>query len=225
MTDIVELRSYERYVTADRLVGSFGSAEVVVIDLAEQGAQIEHSQPLRVAMKARLWFKRVDVSVSVQALVVWSRLSKHKSNDGKLLYRSGVRIEEGAAEFASALARLAENGVIHRDAESLERKRRLREEREMAKKAAPAMRMIRTDEEVPSQQVLLINHALERLRANPDEAQKWYSRAYFAIRQGQTPLAAEMARYHEDVLAVWEYLERTIPLSTIARVFQRPERT
>lgn len=221
MTEIHELRSYERYVAKERLIGSFGSAEVTVIDIAEQGAQIEHAQPLRVATTARFWFKRGNVGVSAQALVVWSRLSKHKSTDGKLLYRTGLRIEEGAQDFAASVEVLAERGVIHRDSESLERKRKLREERAMAKSATPQMRMVRTDEDVPSHQVLLISHARERLKANPDEAQKWYSRAYFAIRQGQTPLAAEMAKYREDILAVWEYLERSIPLAIIAKVFDR----
>lgn len=221
MTDVHELRSYERYVLDDPLIGSFGSAEVHVIDLGEQGAQIEHALPLRVATVARFWFKRAHIAVSVQALVVWSRLSKHKAPDGKLLYRTGLRVEEGAEDFASAIAQLSEKDLIHRDAESLERKRKQREERAMAKNASPTMRMIRTDTDVPPDQALLIEHARERLRSNPDEAQKWYSRAYFAIRQGQTPLAAELTNYREDVLAVWEYLERSVPLTVIARVFEK----
>jgi hypothetical protein len=221
MSDLRELRSYERYVMSERLAGSFASAEVLVIDIGEQGAQIEHAQPLRIATVARLWFKRGDVAVSAQALVVWSRLSKTPNAQGKLLYRSGLRIEEGAAEFAMAIQQMLERGIVQRDAESLERKRRLREERDLAKTTGPSVRVIRVDDSLPADQVLLIEHARERLRSNPEEAQKWYSRAYFAIRQGQTPLAAELTRYREDVLAVWEYLERSVPVSAIARVFDK----
>jgi hypothetical protein len=221
MSDQSELRSYERYVLSEALTGSFGSAEVRIIDLGEQGAQIEHALPLRVATVARFWFKRGEVAVSVQALVVWSRLSKHKSADGKLLYRTGLRVEEGAEDFSKSVAVLAEKNLIHRDSQSLERKRKLREEREMAKSASPTMRRVPMVTDVPPDQALLIEHARERLKANPDEAQKWYSRAYFAIRQGQTPLAAELTRYREDVLAVWEYLERSVPLSVISRVFEK----
>lgn len=216
-----ELRSYERYVLKQPLIGSYGSVEATVVDLGEQGAQIEHGQPLRVATVARFWFKRGAVGVSVQALVVWSRLSRHKSNDGKLLYRTGLRVEEGAEDFAKAIALLAEKDLIHRDSESLERKRRQREDRDLAKSASPTMRKVpMANTDVPPDQALLVEHARERLKANPDEAQKWYSRAYFAIRQGQTPLAAELTRYREDVLAVWEYLERSVPLSVISRVFE-----
>ena len=69
-----------------------------------------------------------------------------------------------------------------------------------------------------------MRHARERLKGNFDEAQKWYSRAYFALRDGRTPLSAELTRYPEDVLAVWEYLERSMPLSTIKRIFDRENR-
>lgn len=212
MTDIQELRSYERYHATAPILGSFGSAEIHVIDMGEQGAQIEHAQPLRIGTIARLWFKGGDLAVQAQALVVWSKFTKR--------YRSGLRIEEGADDFAAAIPMLVDRRLIHRDAESLERKRRLREEREMAKQAKPTVRAVHTETEVPSHQVLLVEHARDRLRNNPDEAQKWYSRAYFAIRHGQGPVA-EMAKYPEDVLAIWEYLERSLPLPVIARVLGR----
>lgn len=214
MSDVSELRSYERYVIDQRTVGSFGSAEVAIVNLGVQGAQIEHSQPLRVATQARLWFKHAGVAISVQALVVWSRLSKSASPQGKMLYRSGLRIEEGAEEFAAAMEQLLAAGAIHRDAESLERKRKLKEERAMAK--IPTMRTVKFDDSVPSHQALLVSHARERLRTNPDEAQKWYSRAYFALREGRV-----QATYSEEALAIWEYLERSIPLPTIAKALEK----
>ena len=61
-------------------------------------------------------------------------------------------------------------------------------------------------------QILLIQQARERLRANPDEALKWYNRANSPGRRGRRRL--DDPPYREDVLAVWEYLERTIPLQT-----------
>ena len=76
-------------------------------------------------------------------------------------------------------------------------------------------------EEISPDQVLLIQHAREKLKENFDEAQKWYSRAYFALRDSRLGNAAELMRYPEDVLAVWEYLERSVPLSTIKRVFDQ----
>lgn len=219
--DIKELRERQRYMVTERLTGSFGASEVMLIDMAEQGAQIEHAQPLRLATRGRLWFKRGEVSVSLHAMVVWSKLSKTPNDQGKYLYRSGLRIEEGEAEFVGAMRMLAEHGVIRQDTESLERKRKRKEERELQKQGKPTMKRVATESDISPDQVLLIQHARERLRANFDEAQKWYSRAYFALRDGRTGVSPDLMRYPEDVLAVWEYLERSVPLSTIKRIFDQ----
>jgi hypothetical protein len=223
--DFSDLRGSERYVVAEKLIGSFGVAEVSVLNIAEQGAQIEHAQPLRLATKGRLWFKRGDVAVSLHAIVVWSKLSKTPNDQGKYLYRSGLRVEETApSDFLLAMQRLAEHGVIKRDDDSLNRKKRRHEERAQEKVGKPVMRNVPVESDISPDQVLLIQHARERLRANFDEAQKWYSRAYFALREGKAVISGDPTRYPEDVLAVWEYLERSIPLSTIKRVFDTEAR-
>ena len=217
---IEDLRSTDRYILMEKLSGSFGSAQVTLIDLGEQGVQIEHTQPLRLATKGRLWFKRAQVSVSLHAFVVWSRLSTSPNDQGKYPYRSGLRIDEGAEEFLSAMQMLAEHGVIKRDDDSLNRKRKRIEEREQQKSGKPTMKFVPTESDISPDQVLLVQHARARLKENFDEAQKWYSRAYFAIRDGRTGVSSD-ASYPEDVLAVWEYLERSVPLSTIKRVFDQ----
>jgi hypothetical protein len=215
-----ELRNSERYIVTEALGGSFGSAQVTLIDVGELGAQIEHQQPLRLATKGRLWFKRGEVAVSLHAFVVWSRLSRTPSDQGKYLYRSGLRIDEGAAEFLSAMQMLSEHGVIRKDSESLERKRIKNEEREQERVSKSVMKYVPSEPDISPDQVLLIQHARERLKENFDEAQKLYSRAYFALRDSRTGMGSELVKYPEDVLAVWEYLERSVPLSTIKRVFE-----
>jgi tetratricopeptide (TPR) repeat protein len=219
--DIKDLRSGDRYFVTERLTGSFGAVEATIINMAEQGAQVEHSQPLRLGTKARLWFKRGDVASSVQAISVWSRLSKTPNEYGKYLYRSGLRIEEGAEDWVSAMQALADANLLKRDSDSLERKRKRLEQRAEVKSGQPTMKFVPAEPDITAEQELLIQHARKRLGDNFDEAQKWYSRAYFALKQGRTPLAAEIMGYPEDVLAVWEYLERSIPLSTIAKVFAK----
>ena len=211
--NVEDLRSSERYLVNEKLTGSFGSAPVTLIDLAEQGVQIEHAQPLRLATKGRLWFKRADISVSLHAFVVWSKLS------GKQ-YRSGLRIDEAVADFHKALRTLAAHGIITRDDDSLNRKRQ-RIEQKQQEKAAPktTMKFVPVESDITPDQVLLIKHARERLRDNFDEAQKWYSRAYFALRDGTTAVGGQVIKYPEEVLAVWEYLERSVPLPVIKRVF------
>jgi hypothetical protein len=216
-SDIKDQRTIERFRVVEPLLGSFGAAAITILDIAEQGAQIEHAQPLRLASRGRLWFKRGDVSASVQALVIWSRLSEKPNSDGKLLYRSGLRVEDSQETFGPAIQALADHGVIKRDTESLERKRRKFVEREHEKTSKPSIKVIKT-EEISPDQALLIQHARERLQNDPEEALKWYNRARYAIVESAVPIAADI-RSREDVLAVWEYLERSVPLSTIVRVF------
>lgn len=213
--DIRDRRAVERYLVVQPLVGSFGAAAITVVDIAEQGAQIEHAQPLRLGARGRFWFKRGKVTASASAFVIWSRLSKMPNTEGKLLYRSGLRLEEGN-DFTETLQALVRDGVIERDAESLERKPIKLVNREDVKSAQPAVKLV-TNDDVSPDQVLLIQHARERLAANPAEARKWYERAKHGVTIG-TPIAFEIRGRH-DVLAVWEYLDRSIPLSTIVRVF------
>jgi len=103
------------------------------------------------------------------------------------------------------LEKLMKQGAIKPDPESLGRKRKW-------VVTPPVMKPVPTQPDISPDQVLLIRHAYERLKENFDEAQKWYSRGYFALP------SSEASRYPEDVLAVWEYLERSVPLATIQRV-------
>ena len=45
--NVRDLRSGERWWLVESIVGSFGTAEVTVINVAEQGANVVHAQPLR----------------------------------------------------------------------------------------------------------------------------------------------------------------------------------
>lgn len=219
--DISELRVTERFRTAEALIGSFGSASVALIDVSAFGAQIEHAQPLRIGTRARLWFKRGEVSVSLQAVTMWSHLSKTPNVQGKYLYHSGLRVETEDRDFHHALQALLDRGVLAPDRESLERKRQRELERAAERNNRPTMKFLRPDIEIPVDTQLLIEHARKQLLADPTEAQRWYQRAKYAITHGTANIAGDAIRNREDVLAVWEYLERSVDISTIALVFER----
>ena len=217
--DVKNLRGTERFDLTEPLGGSFGSASVTILNMSVDGVKVEHAQPIRLGTKARLWFRRADIAVSVQALLMWSHLSKTPNDKGKYLYNSGLRIDTTGNEFSLALQGLLDQGVAIQDAESLDKKRKRQLER-TRDKTATTMKIVKQEADISPDQVLLIQHARERLRSNPEEALKWYNRAKYAISQGGAYVASEM-RNREDVLAVWEYLERSVDLSTIVRVFER----
>lgn len=219
--EISELRVTERFRTAEALVGSFGSASVTLIDVSASGAQVEHAQPLRIGTRARLWFKRGEVAVSLQACTIWSHLSKTPNAEGKYLYLSGLSLDAESREFHLALQALLDRGVLSPDRESLERKKKRVLERAAERTNRPTLKYLRPEIEIPADTQLLIEHARKQLLADPTEAQRWYQRAKYAITSGTVNIAGDAIRNREDVLAVWEYLERSVDISTIVLVFER----
>jgi hypothetical protein len=111
--------------------------------------------------------------------------------------------------------------VLSPDRESLERKKQRALERAAEKKSRPTMKYLRPEIEIPVDTQLLIEHARKQLLSDPMEAQRWYQRAKYAITQGTANIVGDAIRNREDVLAVWEYLERSVDISTIALVFER----
>jgi hypothetical protein len=218
--DVKNIRGSERFMLTEPLTGSFGSASITIMNISTDGLMAEHSQPIRLGTQARLWFKRADIAVSVQALTVWSRLSRIPNPAGKYLYNSGVRVETTGNEYTMAVQALVDRGVAIQDNESLEKKRQRLAERTKEIAGQKVMKIIRQEFDIAPDQLLLVQHARERLRSHPEEALKWYNRAKYAIAQENTYVASEI-RNREDVLAVWEYLERSIDLSTIVRAFEK----
>jgi hypothetical protein len=216
--DVKDLRAAERYVLVETLSGSFGATSVTLLNIGMQGVRVEHAQPLGINTKARLSFTHGEVAVNTQGIVRWSHLSRTPNGEGKLLYHSGVAFS-GDDELRRALRALAARGAIKLDADSMQRKRERLLQKAQERSGKPIMKMLRTDSDVPADQALLIQHARQRLAANPDEASKWYNRARFAITEDTA--AAELARHRQDVLAVWEYLERSVELAMIVKVFDR----
>ena len=166
-------------------------------------------------------FKSGRATVSVQGLVVWSHLSKTRDSNGKMLYHSGIHVPDGSEELVAAIEILARQGVVRKESDSLERKRVTLEERGHQRQTRPIIKFARHGRDADTDTALLIIQARDRLRANPDEALRWYNRAKYSIIDSGSPVATDQLRHREEALAVWEYLERTIDLDTIERVFDR----
>ena len=218
--DVRELRAAERFAAVEPLAAMFAGYGITVVNLSTIGAQVEHSFPIRLGAVGRFTFQRGEAKIDAQAFLIWSRLSKNPAVQGTL-YRSGLRIESGNVEFAIALHTLIKTGAARREPDTLERKRRRLLERMAEKNRGGLRTTVNTGPEIPQDQVLLVQHARERLLAEPEEAKKWYHRAKYAITHGATNIEIESIRNREEVLAVWEYLERSLDIPTIAQVFER----
>jgi hypothetical protein len=222
--DVTELRKSDRFVAVDPLPGTFGTTSVIIVDLAAHGAQIEHAQPLRLGSTGKLAFRLGDINVLIAGITIWSHLSKAPNARGKYLYRSGVRIDAAGDDLSEVVTQLAGGGFLKLDDQSMQRKKLRAEAKRLARAREPHMKVLPPDHDIPPDQILLIEHARTRLRSDPEEARRWYNRARFALNEEHSRGIAESIRHREDVLAVWEYLERTIDINMIVRVFEKHTR-
>lgn len=221
--DVRDLRSSPRYVVRTCLSGTFGAADVEVCDISECGIQVRHNDSIRLGTAGRLTFsaRGLEQRISLRGKIVWSHLAKTPRPTGRHPFYSGIRLDPAEQQLAhAAIQDLIRIGLATPDVDSLEAKRRRVMEKLASRRQGTATRQL-YQTELSSDQVLMINHARERLRHNPDEARKWYMRAKFAAAEDSTRAREAPMHYREDVLAVWEYLERSVDLLTIVKVFEK----
>lgn len=130
--EIIELRKGDRFLATEPIHGTYGPAEVIVIDLSLGGAKLSHPQPLRIGTHAKLTFKRGDITASAQSVVVWSHLARAA---GGMSYISGLKLEAVEPQYAMALNALLRAGVLRKEVDSLDKKKDLLLEREQLRKS------------------------------------------------------------------------------------------
>lgn len=128
---VEELRQAHRFLAVEAISGSFGSTDASLLNISIGGVQISHAQPLRIGTVARLTLHHRDVTIATQARVLWSHVTP--AGGGKLVYRTGLRIEAIDAQYAMSINSLIRANAIKQDAESLSKKRQRQIEREEEK--------------------------------------------------------------------------------------------
>ena len=141
-----ELRKSDRFVAVEPITGTFGAAEATIVNLSIGGAQISHAQPIRIGTMARLSFRKGDAIVATQGRVLWSHVGPGPG--GKLVYRSGLKMEGVDSSYALALNTLIRAGLIRQDMESMDKKRQRIAEKEAQRKSG--QRFIPSSEPPPA---------------------------------------------------------------------------
>jgi Tfp pilus assembly protein PilZ len=201
--DEPEQRIATRFVPLRQLGGIFGDVKFVVMQLSATGFRIRHNEPLMPGDEAKLSFAlmRPARSVVVRAKVVWTSLARSGTERFSI---SGLRITEHQDRVAAAIDAM-------RSANELQPERRGTHRR-----ATDSMSVISglSDEEMA-----LVTAAVQKFASDPVEASRWYSRARFALSDETVRRAApERPRDREEVLGIWEYLDRQIDIGKIAGV-------
>ncbi|HEX6085293.1 MAG TPA: PilZ domain-containing protein [Thermoanaerobaculia bacterium] len=193
-----ELRVAPRYVPRRQLGGTFRDTRFTLMQLSTTGLRIRHDETLRPGDVARITvsLQRPARTFAMQARVVWTSIAQR--GDSPTFCISGIRVID--------LGPLQQ--VIHH----LREARDLQPDEGRRRNVSPLSGL--TDEEVAS-----IIRIVRRFSADPVEAGRWYSRARFALADEQVRAAApQRARDREEVVGVWECLDRSIDIPKIASV-------
>lgn len=214
MTDVSDARSEDRYVLQIRLDATLGSGDVIVLDIGEHGAQLQHAEAIKLGAIARLSFALPGSShqVRVPATVIWSKISTKTDSSGKRHYRSGIRLDDREGTMKPAIERLLEANLLRPDSLSLEKKRKALADKEKARQH-PGFKLVGQKPRIPDDVILLVRQTRNRLKDNPEESVKWYNRAKFSLDQSGVQI-----HQRDEVLAIWEYLERSVEIDIITRI-------
>ncbi|MBI2214556.1 MAG: PilZ domain-containing protein [Acidobacteria bacterium] len=214
--DVADARTEDRYVAQTTLEGTFGSSEVAIVDIGEHGAQMRHPVPIKLGAIARLTFSVPTETrqVRAQGTVVWSKLATKADASGKRDFFSGLRLDDSDGVIKEAIERLVSTNALRPDRNSLEKKKRMLAEKEKARQHG-GVKFIGQRMRIPDDVILLVRQTRARLADNPAESVKWYNRAKFSLDQSGVQIHAR-----EDVLAIWEYLERSVEIDIISRIIE-----
>jgi hypothetical protein len=193
-----ELRVAPRYVPRRQLGGTFRDLRFTLMQLSTTGLRIRHDDTLRPGDVARLTLalQRPARTFAMQARVVWTSIAQR--GDGPTFCISGLRVID-----AGPLQHVIQHLREARDLQADEGRRR---------GTSPLSGL--TDEEVAS-----IIRVVRRFTADPVEAGRWYTRARFALADEEIRAAApQRARDREEVIGVWECLDRSLDIAKVASV-------
>lgn len=202
--ELPEQRRLPRYIPRRQIDGMFGDTKFTIIQLSASGLRIRHKEPLVPGTEAKLTFAllRPARSVVLRMRVVWTSLARSGEERFSI---SGLRVLEHQERLVHAVNTL-------RTAHELQPERRVRERR--SEDQITNVLSGASDEEIA-----LVTSAMQKFAADPVEASRWYGRGRFALAEEHVRRhAPEKPRDREEVLGIWEYLERQVELEKVAGV-------
>lgn len=202
--ELPDQRRATRYVPLRQIDGIFGDTKFTILQLSASGLRIRHRDPLLPGGEAKITFSLIRPARSVvfRARVVWTSLAR--SGDERFSI-SGLRVIEHGERLERAIDSL---NATH----DLQPERRVRNRRN--DDALATMLAGASDEEIA-----LVTAAVQKFAEDPVEANRWYSRARFALSDEHIRrVAPPKPRDRDEVLGIWEYLDRQVDVEKVAGV-------
>lgn len=192
-----ELRIAPRYVAKRALGGTFRDFSFSLMQLSTTGLRIRHDRTVSVGDIGRIavTLQQPERTFMMHARVIWTTIGQR---GGETFCVSGLRVLESEM-IAQLIHELREAGELQVDGGR-------------RRSVSPLSGL--TDAEVAS-----VIRAVRTFTSNPEEAGRWYTRARLSladekIRAGAPP----RPRDREEVVAVWEYLDRKLDIAKVAGV-------
>ena len=201
--ELPDQRRLPRYVPRRQIDGIFDDLKFTIVQISGSGLRIRHREPLLPGSEAKLSFALLNParSVVVRARVVWTSLASAGEDRFSI---SGLRV----IEHGERLARAVESLLSTHDLQPERRARQRRSDDAMGVLAAAS------DDEIA-----LVTSAMQKFASDPVEASRGYSRGRFALSdENVRRVAPRKPRDREEVLGIWEYLERQIEIEKVASV-------
>jgi PilZ domain len=198
-----ENRVAERFVPLRQIDGIFGETKFSILQMSNTGLRIRHSEQLMPGTEAKVSFALLKParSIVVRARVVWTSLAR--SGEARFSI-SGLRVLDHQERLQRAIDLL-------NSAHELQPERRAQ-----ARRVTDGLVAV---EDISDDEIALVTGAVQRFADDPVEASRWYSRARFALADETVRRAApERPREREEILGIWEYLERQVDIPKIAGI-------
>lgn len=198
-----EQRAAARYVPLRQIDGIFGEMKFSIMQMSSTGLRIRHRDALMPGTEAKVSFALLKParSIVVRARVVWTSVARQ--GDDRISI-SGLRILEHQERVARAIDLLKASNELQP------------ERRAQARRTTDALVPV---EDVTDEEIALVTSAVQKFASDPVEAGRWYSRARFSLSDENVRRAApERGRDREEILGIWEYLDRQVDIPKIAGI-------
>jgi hypothetical protein len=197
-------RLSQRYIPRRHLSGIFGDVKFTIMQMSATGLRVRHEQAVVPGDETKISFALLNPprSFLMRGRIVWTSAARYESS-AQSFYISGIKITEHVERLSAAIE-------ILKSTHDLEPERRA--VLEPRREEAPP---------VTAEETALVMKAVQYFAAEPAEAARWYGRARFALAEPQVrQTAPPHPRDREEVLGIWEYLDRSLEIRKIADILR-----
>lgn len=210
--EVLDFRRAPRFVVDPPIVGAFDGHEVYICNIGETGLQVEYPSKIPRGTFGVLRFSLPgsEKIIRLSGRTAWCRMVKKHKVLERIRYRIGVRIEGLSPFTIETLAQLLKAKLLRPEKDSMEKKRRLVQERARPADVAAEVSLIPAP--------VTLDDCIVRVQS---------ARALLSTDPGRTLVLGEegMGGWSGpppslEMVAVWQFLNRSVDPAIVALIFE-----